>query len=66
MTKKNKRERLGKMTISLLHIVVPTVLALVVLIIYMSICKKKILEEISQLKAQLEILDNVPGAAVVA
>lgn len=47
------------MTISLLHIVVPTVLALVVLIVYTNLCKKKVLEEISQLKAQLEKMGNV-------
>lgn len=52
------------MTISLLHIVVPTVLALAVLILYMTSCKNRILKEISQLKAQLEKLENIPASDI--
>ena len=46
------------MTISLLHIVVPTILVTAVLIVYMNSCKKRVLEEIGELRAQLEKLDN--------
>lgn len=54
------------MTISLLHIVVPTLLVLVIMILYINASKKQLLKEIRELKNQLEKLDNVPGAAVKA
>lgn len=54
------------MTISLLHIVVPTLLVLVVMILYINASKKQMLNEIRELKTQLEKLENVPGAAVEA
>lgn len=54
------------MTISLLHVVVPTLLALVVLILYINASRKHVLKEIGELKAQLEKLDNVPGPVVQA
>ncbi len=53
------------MTISLLHIVVPTILILVVVILYINSSKKQLMKEIASLKTQLEKLDNVPSAAAV-
>jgi len=49
--------RLGKMLISLLLIAVPTILILAVLIPYINSRNKRIIDEISGLKAQLEQLD---------
>ena len=46
------------MTISLLHIVVPTILVLVVLIAYMNSRNKRVMKEIGSLRTQLEKLDN--------
>ena len=47
------------MTISLLHIVVPTVLVLVVLILHINSRSKRMLNEIAELKTQLAKLENV-------
>lgn len=60
----NLKERLGKMTISLLHIVVPTLLVLAILILYINASKKQLQKEIRELKTQLEKLENIPETAV--
>ena len=51
------------MTISLLHIVVPTILILVVVILYINSSKKQVMKELAELKTQLEKLDNVPAVS---
>ena len=52
------------MNISLLHIVVPTLLVLVVLILYINSSKKQMIKEIRELKTQLEKLERIPETAV--
>lgn len=47
------------MTISLLHIVVPTILVLVILILYINSSGKKVTREIGELRTQLEKMDNL-------
>ncbi len=62
----NNIERLGKMTISLLHIIVPTILVLVVLILYINSSRKQVSKEIGELRTQLEQLDDVPELKTAA
>ena len=47
------------MIISLLHIVVPTILILVILIPYINSCSRRIMDELRDIRTQLEQLDNV-------
>ena len=49
------------MGISLLYIIVPTILVLIVLIIYIHSRTKDMKDEIGVIRAQLEKLDNIPA-----